>query len=187
MNDSTAIAARYWWILLVGGVLGIAAGVIAIVYPKITLGVIALIFGIYLIISGVIELIAGIAEDDVDGSVRVIAALLGVLSLIAGVIVLRHPGQSLVVVALVFGIFLIVSGVLTVYRGATQAYNRGVNLTIGILDLIAGVIIAAWPGIGLTTLAIFIGIMFIIRGIASSYLAFQVKKLKDGGAHVVVP
>jgi len=187
MDDSNAIAARYWWLFLVGGIIAIAAGVLALVYPHITISVVALIFGIYLIISGLIELVAGIAEDDVDGGVRVLAALLGIISLIAGVTVLRHPGQSLLVVALVVGIYLIIAGVLTIYRGATRTDGRGVNIAVGCLDVIAGVIIAAWPSIGLTTLVLFVGIMFIIRGIAAIYLAFQVKKLKSGGATVVVP
>lgn len=184
--DSSTIATRLWWLLLVAGLIAVGAGVAVIVWPKVTLGVIAVIFGVYLLISGLIELVAGIAEDDADSSVRVLAALLGVLSLIAGVIVLRHPGQSLIVVAMVLGIYLIIAGVLTVYRAVQLPERRGLAIAIGILDVIVGIIVVAWPDISLKTLVYFVGIVLIIRGIAAIWFSFQVKKLKDAGTVVVV-
>lgn len=186
MDTDNTLVTRFWWILLVAGLVGLAAGIAALVWPNVTIGVIAVIFGIYLLISGLIELVAGIAEDDVDGGTRVLAALLGTLSLIAGVVVLRHPGKSLLVVALVLGIYLIIAGVLSIYRAFQSSQGRGIAIVVGLLDLIAGIIIAAWPGIGLTTLVVFVGIVFIIRGLAAIWLAFQVKKLKDAGTVIVV-
>lgn len=176
------VPSRFWYLFLVAGILAVSAGVISIVYPKITLGVIALILGLYLIISGLIELVAGIAEDDADGSLRVLAALLGIVSLIAGVIILRNPGDSLKTIALIVGIFLIIGGVIEVFRAFSRPDHRGIGIVAGLIELAAGVIIAAQPKIGLHTLAVVIGIVLILRGIAACVLAFQVKKFEDEAA-----
>jgi uncharacterized membrane protein HdeD (DUF308 family) len=183
--DTKTLASKLWWLLLVAGIIALAAGIAALVWPNVTLGVIALIFGIYLLISGLIELVAGIAEDEADSGTRVLAALLGVLSLIAGVIVLRHPGQSLLLVAMVLGIYLILAGVLTIYRAVHATTGKGMAIAIGIIDVIAGIIIAAWPKIGLTTLVVFVGVVLILRGIVAIWAAFQVKKLRDADVVVV--
>jgi uncharacterized membrane protein HdeD (DUF308 family) len=182
MDSDNVNVTRYWWLLLVAGIIGVAAGIAAIAWAHVTVAVIAVIFGVYLLISGLIELVAGIAEDDADSTVRVLAALLGVISLIAGVIVLRHPGQSLLVIALVFGIYLIVDGVVAIYRAVGRPEGRAMRVTVGVLETIAGIIVAASPSIGLTTLVLIVGIAFIVRGIGAFIVAFQLKKLRDAGA-----
>ncbi len=177
--QNESVSARFWWLFLVAGILSISAGVISIVYPHITLGVIAIVLGLYLVISGLIELVAGIAEDDADGTLRILAVLLGIVSLIAGVIVLRNPGESLQTISLVVGIFLIIGGVIEVFRAFGRPDQRGIAIFSGLIELAAGIIIAAQPKIGLTTLAVIIGIVLILRGIAACWLAFQVKKFQD--------
>ena len=44
------------------------------------------------------------------------------------------------------------------------ARGRGGNLLIALLDLAAGVVILAWPDLGLATVAVIIGIVLIMRG-----------------------
>lgn len=178
MSDAPA-PARFWWMLLALGLIGVAAGILAIVYPKITLGVVALIIGIYLLISGVFELVAGIADGEMDAVARVLAALLGIVSLIAGVIVLRHPGQSLTTIAIVAGLWLIVVGVLQAFRGASAPRHRGLAIGLGIVDVIVGIIVVAWPNIGLVTFAVLIGIGFLLRGLGAIVVSFQVRRFKD--------
>ena len=41
--------------------------------------------------------------------------------------------------------------------------GRGVSIALAILDVAAGIVILSWPGIGLTTLAVIIGIALILR------------------------
>ena len=84
-----AVAARQWWVLLLQGVLGVAVGILAIIYPDIALGTIALLFAAWAIVSGVAQLAAGwrVAEVRgtswpflISGSVSAIAGVLALLS-----------------------------------------------------------------------------------------------------------
>src|SRR4029077_10915105 len=94
---------------LVVGLISIVGGIVMVAYPGPTLTVIALLVGIELLIGGIFLIVAPFGQP--AGS-RVGGVLGGALAVIAGVIVLRHPSDSVLVVALAVGIYLILSGVL---------------------------------------------------------------------------
>ena len=54
------------------------------------------------------------------------------------------------------------------HRAAVSAFatreGRGGSLLIALVDLVAGVVILAWPDLGLATVAVIIGIVLILRG-----------------------
>ena len=74
----SAIGLHWWWGLAFG-VITVAAGICALVWPGITLLAAAVIFGVQLIIGGVYRLVAAFSSQDVSGGTRVLLALLGVL------------------------------------------------------------------------------------------------------------
>ena len=56
---------------------------------------------------------------------------------------------------------------------------RGGNIVTAILDLIAGILILSWPDLGLSTLAVIIGIVLILRGLFFIASGWQLHKLND--------
>ena len=54
-----AILARNWWVFLLRGVAGVIFGILAIVWPLLTLQVLILPFGAYALVDGVFTVIAG--------------------------------------------------------------------------------------------------------------------------------
>ncbi|RIK43843.1 MAG: hypothetical protein DCC55_04665 [Chloroflexi bacterium] len=50
----TALA-RNWWLLLIRGVLAVIFGILALVWPGITLAVLVLLFGAYALVDGIFE------------------------------------------------------------------------------------------------------------------------------------
>ena len=103
--------------ILVGLAL-VAVGVVAIRNPLASLTALALVIGIAWIVEGVMSL----AESDRGGS-RWFAIILGILSIIAGIIVLFIPVGSLAVLVVYGGIFLVVLGVIQIIRAFT--FGRG--------------------------------------------------------------
>ena len=91
--------------------------------------------------------------------------MIGVLSAIAGLVLIKKPFDTLVVFTVVFGIWLVVAGVVRFVTAFSLPEGRGVSIALAILDVVAGIVILSWPGIGLTTLAVIIGIALILRGI----------------------
>src|SRR4051794_25997509 len=96
-------------LLIVVGAIGAIAGVLAIVYPDVTLLALALIAGINLLLLGVLGLVDAFSSDG-DSTTRVLAAVLGLLGIVAGLVVMKRPGETLLVLVLAVGVWLVVAG-----------------------------------------------------------------------------
>jgi len=151
-----------WWLLVLVGILSIAAGVIFLFKPGNSIATLAVIAGIFLLVDGILELISSFLRGT---SNRGMVALFGVVTAIVGVLLIRHPVGGVTVVALLIGIWLIAAGVIRFATAFEEWSHRGWHAFAGILELIAGIVIVASPDIGYTTLAILVGIGFILNGI----------------------
>jgi uncharacterized membrane protein HdeD (DUF308 family) len=149
--------------LIIVGVIGAIAGILAIVYPDLTLLALALIAGINLLLLGALSL-ADAFGDDGDTTTRVLAALLGILGIMAGLVVMRRPGESLLAVLIVLGIWLVITGVVDVVRALVVRQGRAMRLLGGLVDIALGGLVLALPHVTLGTLAVLIGIAFVVRG-----------------------
>jgi uncharacterized membrane protein HdeD (DUF308 family) len=152
-----------WWLVGLLGLLAIAAGVLAIVYPDITLLALGLIVGIYLVIAGVAYVSLG-SLDNQTASGRVLRVLVGFLSILAGLVCLVRPGAGVLALLIVLSFWFILTGVADLARALDVREHRVISIVLGIVSIAAGVIIVANPDIGLTTLALLAGIGLIVRG-----------------------
>jgi uncharacterized membrane protein HdeD (DUF308 family) len=158
-----------WWLTILVGILSVIAGVIVVLKPSDSLATIAVVIGIFAVIEGVIELIRAIVGDAPGRGLRV---LIGVLSLVVGVFLIRHPVHGVTAVALFVGIWLIAMGAVRLVLAFDVQGNRGWRLLVAVVELIAGVVIVSNPNIGITTLAILVGIGLIVNGVALTLAGF---------------
>ncbi|WP_223692466.1 HdeD family acid-resistance protein [Leifsonia poae] len=129
---------------------GILLGIIALVWPNVTLVFIGVIFGAYLIVSGFVRLSAAIASKHVGAGHRFLVGLLGVIVLAAGVLCLIDPTRSAVLLAFVLGLGWIVSGIVDLMGAATGATRpRWVGLVSGMVSLLAGLVALTLPALTL--------------------------------------
>ncbi|MBJ7518704.1 MAG: DUF308 domain-containing protein [Solirubrobacteraceae bacterium] len=165
-----------WWLLAILGALTILVGFAALVFPGPTLLAVGLLFGIWLVIWGAFSLYRGIAESG-GTAVRVLSVIIGVLGVIVGLVLIVRPGQSVLTVVFVIGIWWVVTGILEFIQGVAVKEYRWTNLILGLIGAAAGIIILVWPGIGLVTLVFIVGFTLIFRGTLEVVLAFQLRKL----------
>jgi uncharacterized membrane protein HdeD (DUF308 family) len=163
---------RNWWLFLVVGLVSIIAGILAIVYPDITLLALGIFAGVGLLFSGAIEIADAIGGEPES---RVLAAIVGVLSVIAGLICLRRPGESLLAIVVVLGIYLVVAGIVRFIRSFSTLEERRAQMALGILDAILGILILSLPGVSLVTLAVLFAISLLLRGGFMVWLAFKLR------------
>jgi uncharacterized membrane protein HdeD (DUF308 family) len=116
---------------------------------------------------------------------------LGVLNLLLGAVVLIWPGDSIVVASVVFGVYLLVSGI----AQAIAAFTVDMSLGSRILFFISGalsVVLGYFAfrefnnGAAVWMLAIWIGVEFIFQGVAATVLAIEVPALPERGWYVFV-
>jgi len=150
-----------WWLVSLLGLLSIAAGVIILFKPSDSLATLAVIAGIFLVIDAIVELLASVTGATAS---RGLVALLGVLSLLAGIVLIRHPIQGVAAVALLIGLWLVTVGVVRLVQAVEVPDHRGWRLAAGGIEIIAGIAIVSSPDIGFATLALLAGIAFIFNG-----------------------
>jgi uncharacterized membrane protein HdeD (DUF308 family) len=174
-RNEARTAAGGWWLLVLIGVISIVAGVIILFKPGDSLATLAVIAGIFLLVDGLLELTAALFHGTQS---RGMAALLGVLTAIVGVLLIRHPIAGVAAVALLIGIWLITIGVIRFVAAFEIAESRGWNIVAGLIELIAGIAIIADPNIGFATLALLVGIAFILNGMGLTALGWGLHELR---------
>jgi len=113
----------------------------------------------------------------------------GVLTLILGVLVLVWPGISILVAAVLFGAFLVVSGIVQVVAALRLDVSVGSRVLLfisGALSVVLGVLAFRHFGQGYAVLllAIWIGVGFIFQGVAEAVLAISHPELPARGWHI---
>jgi uncharacterized membrane protein HdeD (DUF308 family) len=151
------------WLTIGVGILSLIAGVIVILKPSNSLATIAVVVGIFAVVDGIVALVRAIGGP--PGG-RAFLVLVGIISLVIGVILIRHPSKSVSAIALVIGIWLIAMGAIRLVLAFETSGDRGWLLFVAIVELIAGVVIVAEPHIGVTALALILGIGLVLNGLA---------------------
>jgi uncharacterized membrane protein HdeD (DUF308 family) len=165
-----------WWLPVLFGVVTFGVGVFFVVSPHETLSTFTVIAGIFLLIDGVLAIFGSIFGK---GEARGLLALIGVLSAIAGLVLIKKPFDTLVVFTLIIGVWFVVAGIVRFVAALASPDGRGGNIVTATLDVIAGIVVLSWPDLGLSTLAVIIGIVLIVRGALFIVAGWQLHKLNS--------
>ena len=162
------------WVAILLGLVFIAVGVIVLgnVYAA-TLAS-TMVLGVCAIIVGGFEIAHACWTKGWGGFIWQV--LLGLLSLAAGIVLLAHPVAGSVVVTYVFGLALLVSGVLRIFLGMRHWRALGWVLVLsGAFGVAAGlVVLAGWPYTGLWVIGFVLGVDFVLHG--AGWLAFAISR-----------
>ena len=102
-----------------------------------------------------------------------------------GVLLIRHPIGGVLFVALLIGIWLIAVGVVR-FVEAFDSDRRFWGIVVALIEIVAGIVIVAAPPIGLATLALLVGIAFILNGVAIfalGWIMHSVRHEAEGAAY----
>jgi len=128
------------------------------------------------------------ADEDVLSAVGKswwVVLVLGIISIVAGGIFLVWPGKTIVVVAVFFGVWLIVTGIIQLVQGFNNELDTGsrvLAVIVGIISILLG-ILCFRGGIanGVYILSLFIGFSFLFRGIWQLITGIQAKGMSGRG------
>ena len=107
---------RSWWIEILEGVAGVAAGVIALVLPAFAAEILILLIAAWAIVTGIFEIVLAYRlRKAIAGEVWM--ALAGVASILFGVVIFLFPAAGALSVVWLIGSFAIAFGVFLVMLG----------------------------------------------------------------------
>src|SRR3954453_117217 len=168
---------RYALWYLIQGVLLIAAGGLAIIYPVLSSAAVIVLLGWLLIISGIVQGLSLIGARHVPHFwLQLISVILAVL---IGCLFLRDPAQGMMTIALLLIVFFMIEGISKVVFALTirPFPNWGWVLASGLVGILLALI--SWANLPVTALwlvGVLLGINLISVGAAIGYLAWQVRQ-----------
>ena len=123
------------------------------------------------------------ADDNMLASIGRIWWLLlfgGIISLVVGIVIISWPTPTVIVVAVLFAIYLIISGIFEIVRSFASGLTGGTRallLITGVLSVILGIFaIRSAADNAVDLLGIFVGVAFLFRGFASLFMGFDSKE-----------
>jgi uncharacterized membrane protein HdeD (DUF308 family) len=102
---------------IVLGAVSILFGILVLVWPGMSLGILVIFVGIWAIIIGVLQIMASVRHRAVPNSGWVWGIIGGALAILFGILVLIRPGTGLVSIIWIVGIWAIVWGITLVVLG----------------------------------------------------------------------
>ncbi|WP_072393960.1 HdeD family acid-resistance protein [Hyphomicrobium sp. CS1GBMeth3] len=169
--------ARNWWLILLRGALAILFGVLAFIWPGITLFTLVILYGAFAFVDGVLALVAAIRGG--TPAPRWWLALVGVFGIAAGVLTLFWPQITALVLLLFIAAWAIVTGIFQIVgaiRLRHEIEGEWLLIASGVLSVVFGLLLVAWPGAGALAMILVIGSFAIMYGILLIAFALQLRK-----------
>jgi len=165
-----------WQTTLIVGIVTLILGLIVAFHPSGSLNVIAVLLGVLLLVSGIFNLIRMFSSAE---SHRIWLGISGLLLIVLGVILIRHLHLTVALMGLIIGIAWIVQGLSALAAGLSGAVGegRGWWIFFGIVSLIGGIVVTAFPTNSVTVLAVLVGIWFIVQGLFEIIGAFMFRRM----------
>lgn len=174
MNNSLL---QSWWILALRGVAGIAFGLLALLWPGVTLLTLVALFAAYALIGGGASVAGAIRNRKQDENWWV-PLLLGLVSLGAAMVAVMHPALTALVLVLLVGANALVTGVLDVIGAVRlrKLIQHEVLLGLsGMLSIAFGTLVFLFPEAGALAVVALLSFYAIATGVLLLALAFRLR------------
>ena len=168
---------RYWWLLALRGVAAVIFGILAFVWPELTVGALVILFGAFVFVDGVANLIAGVGDRNVNERWWVMV-LEGIVSIAAGVLTFIYPGITAIVLLYVIAFWALLTGVLEIAAAVRLRKEMEGEWALGLggaASILLGLALIVFPGAGAIAVIWLIGAYAILFGALMIYLGFKLR------------
>lgn len=177
------LLSRYWWALVVRGVAAILFGILAFVWPGVTIEILILFFGAYMLVDGVFALIAAIGGR----ATRHWGLLLleGILGIAIGIITFVAPGITAVALLLYIAAWALVTGVIEIVAAIRLRREIEGELWLGLAGLLSigfGILLLVFPLAGAVGIVWVLACYAIAFGAVLVLLGFRVRGMRGDSA-----
>lgn len=166
---------------LLRGTAAILFGILAIIWPGVTVLTLVLLYGIFALTDGVVA-IAGALRGS-DDAPRWWLAMIGILGIGAGVVTLVWPGISSMILMICIAIWAIATGIMQIIAAIWTRHVRDdewLLIAIGALSVVFGTLLLTRPGAGVRALVFFIAAYAIMYGVLLVALSLRLRRYAGG-------
>lgn len=177
---------KYWWVFTLRGLIAIAFGLAALLWPALTIGVMVLLFGLFALFEGLLVILTSFGKGDekggwtllIEGLVGILVCVIVLLGTSIGSILWPRVAAVMLVFyiagwAILAGLFKII----TAFRIRNEVKGEWMVGLSGFVSILVGVILILRPQAGVLAVAWLIGIFAIIVGIIQLLLGLKFRKI----------
>lgn len=174
---------RHWWLLMLAGILCVAAGIVVFVFPMESYLTLAIIFGVLMLIVGAAQLIIASTSGNYL-AMKGYVVVGGVLDLILGIFLCVYPAVTVVLLPIMLGLWMMYhSFMIIAFGGDLETFKIDGSVWVivgGILLLILSFLVLVNPfSVGMTTVIVLTGIGLIVFGCLLCGESFLLRRVHE--------
>lgn len=171
----TSYLSRNWWILALRGLAAVVFGLLAFIWPAVTVTILVLFFGAYALWDGVFALIGAFRTQSDRRWPLIVEGLVGIA---AGLFAFFWPGPAALALLYVIGAWAVITGVFEIIaaiRLRKEIEGELLLMISGVLSVLFGVALFIWPAAGVLAVIWMIASYAILFGILLIVLGFRLR------------
>jgi len=177
--------ADHWGLVMAYGVFTLVLGLVLAFWPRETITVVAVLIAIQLVITGALRVVMAAFTRSMDGAGRVLVGLIGGLALVVGLLCLRDPVQSVLVLGMVIGAWLLIAGVADLVGAAfSHREHHGWDIAGGVVSVLAGGFLLVNPDTSLRIFVIVLCTWLFLTGGVAVVIAWTLRSATRSSASV---
>lgn len=175
---------RNWWAAVLRGIAAILFGILALIWPGLTVLALVWLFGAYVLVDGIFALGAALFAGRRTAGRRGWLVVEGIAGIIVGILTFAWPGVTTLVLLWLVAAWALVTGVLEIAAAIMLRREVGGEWFLaisGVLSVLFGILLAVWPATGALALVVIIGAYAIAFGAVLVVLGLRMRRLRDRG------
>lgn len=178
--ENSKQAIRYWWLLLVVGILLLGVGVLIFLFPARSYLGLSMLLGWVILLAGILEaVLSASSRHFLTGRGWMLAG--GIIEAILGLVLIFNVALAASMLPLLLGFWLLMRAFATIGLGSDmrtlEIAGAGWTILMGILLLLCSLWILVQPiGVGTSAVIVWVGITLLFAGAAACTLAMQLRR-----------
>jgi uncharacterized membrane protein HdeD (DUF308 family) len=175
---------HHWWVPVLRGVVAIIFGIIAFVYPGLTVAVLVLLFGAWVLVDGIFRIIGVIGHrSDPDWGWQLV---IGILGIIVGLLTFHAPAitaLALVIYIAAWALMIGATEIIAAIKLRHEVKGEWFLILMGVVSILFAIMLLWNPLPGALALVWLIGSYAIVFGVLGIIFGFRLKSLPTLAAH----
>ena len=171
---------RHWWVPVIRGIAAIVFGIIAFVYPGITIATLVLFFGAWVLIDGIFRVVGAIGHraSDPDWGWHIV---IGIVGIIVGLLTFHAPqitALALIIYIAAWALMIGATEIAFAIKLRREIKGEWFLILMGLASIVFAILLLWNPIAGAAAVIWLIAWYAVVLGILAIFFGFRLRSLR---------